>query len=77
MYNNMQMSPRYSSVKAIGTTAALMHTEIYQLGNPNRSFFTKPTPNTYLLVTEEAPPFVRLGTKAKQMAGFHVIRGEW
>ena len=42
-----------------------------------RDFFTTPRPGSYLAVTQQAPPFVSIGTKAKQEAGFHVIRGTW
>lgn len=34
-------------------------------------------PNSFLLVTQEVPPFVATGTTAKQEAGFHIVEGRW
>ena len=40
-------------------------------------FFNKGKPNTYLVVSKNAPEFVHRGTKAHEEAGFHVIQGDW
>ena len=38
----------------------------------------KKTPNTYIVVTEKAPPFLKKGLEdAVEEAGFHLIRGKW
>lgn len=67
----------YSSAPPATTASALLTKSIASPGNGVTDFFTASTPKAYLLVTEEAPPFITLGTVGKQMAGFHVISGAW
>ena len=66
----------YSSGGPSNTSTALLHKNINRIpstGVPD--FFNNKTPKTYLVVSKEAPPFVHLGTKGKQTAGFHVVTG--
>ena len=42
-----------------------------------RSFFKQAKPNTYLVISETAPPYIHTGTEASELASFHVTRGVW
>jgi hypothetical protein len=42
-----------------------------------KQFLIDAIPGTYVAISFAAPPFVALGTKAKQESGFHVIQGIW
>ena len=67
----------YSSRGPSNAYSSLIEQQIGRQASKLPNFFTKPRPNTYLIVSEKAPPYVHLGTQADQLAGFHVTMGEW
>lgn len=70
-------NPYYYSSAPPATTASSLLTKSISNPGDGANFFDGSTPKAYLLVTEQAPPFIALGTSGKQMAGFHVISGAW
>jgi len=61
-------------VAGAGFDQALLASEMSDSGQD----LFKQTSNTYILVTEEAPPFLAKGlADAVEEAGFHLIRGKW
>ena len=68
----------YSSSGPSNTSTSLLHKHINRTpstGVPD--IFKNATPNRYLVVSDDAPPFVHVGTKAIETAGFHVVMGTW
>lgn len=53
--------------------SSIMEREISAL----RRFFSAPKPNTFLVISTDAPPFIAQGVEAIEEAGFHAIRGNW
>ncbi len=57
-----------------GFDSALLASEMSDTGDD----LFKQSPNTYIIVTEQAPPFLKKGLPdAVEEAGFHLIRGKW
>lgn len=63
---------RFYQPRAVYSTTSLMHENMKYLSR----FFKEAKPNSYLAVSEMAPPFVHMGTSAEQIAGFHVMKGD-
>lgn len=66
---------RYSYVQ--GTPVATETSLLNKSLNGVRSFFKQAKPNTYLVISETAPPYIQTGTKASELDSFHVTRGVW
>ena len=71
MFFGRQRWNRYGQTRPAYTESALLHANMEEVPN----FLRKKRPNTFMVISNDAPDFVHQGTKATEEAGFHVVRG--